>query len=153
VTVPNEMAMIYHHLRNTNPKGKPPTRHNGQVLPNIVPNLTTPGKLHITMDEGMENINLTGEAAGHLCRYEISIHAKSFEHYDEGTLKFMAHLIINGRGENGVVNPSVLTPLSMFPTEGGGHGITPLDNVPRPHPRRSLSLSSPSASTPCSTRP
>jgi hypothetical protein len=112
------MAMLFTNLRNTNPKGKPPTRHNGNALPGIIPNLASPGKLHLTMDEALENLNLTGEAGGHLRHYEISIHAKSFDpYYNEGALKYMAHMIINGRGgENGVDNNNLsgLAPIDQF---------------------------------------
>jgi hypothetical protein len=68
------------------------------------------------MDEALENLNLTGEAGGHLLRrYEISIHAKSFGPYNEGALKYMAHMIINGRGENDVDNLSYPNPDTADP--------------------------------------
>jgi len=123
--------MYFAQLRNVRPTGQPHTRHNGGELPNINLNEVPPGKLYATVDETMDDLNITDEAADHLRRFEISIHAKDFAHLNTGMLKAMAFLTINGRGDDNFDNPSNLTPLTNIPTNGQDPDISILDILDR----------------------
>ena len=76
------------------------------------------------MDEAVDSLNITDVAAGHLRRFEVSIHAKDFSRYNTGQLKAMAFLIINCRGDADFDNPSNLAPLTAIPTDGQNPDLT-----------------------------
>ena len=119
--------MFFAQLRNVRPIGQPHTRFNGVELPNINLNEVNPGKLYAAVDEAVDSLNITDEAAVHLRRFEVSIHAKDFARYNTGQLKAMAFLIINGRGGADFDNPSNLAPLTVIPTDGQDPDLTILD--------------------------
>ena len=85
--------MFFAQLRNVRPTGLPHTRFNGVELPNINLNEVNPGKLYAAVDEAVDSLNITDEAAVYLRRFEVSIHAKDFARYNTGQFDVVRHIM------------------------------------------------------------